>query len=102
MSEGIIIAGFVCLAFSVVGLAVILGVLIYNQMLLLNEVNKRLLLITTESIEKERITQDELNAALEELNDKVNSNQKEMTLSPDITEDEEPFNPHTYHDSDLD
>ena len=100
MTDGVIIACLVCLAFSVVGLAIVLGILIYNQMLLLNEVNKRLLLITTESIEKERITRDELNAALEELNDKVNGNQKEMTLNPE--DDEEPFNPHTYHDSDLD
>ena len=47
-------------------IAIILAIVIYNQMLLLNQVNKRLLLMTKESIEKERITMDELQERLDE------------------------------------
>jgi hypothetical protein len=43
-----------------VGAIVSLVVVIYNQMLMVNEINKRLLLIAKESQEKERLTMAEL------------------------------------------
>jgi hypothetical protein len=39
---------------------IVLAVVIYNQMLMVNEINKRLLLIAKESQEKERLTMAEL------------------------------------------
>lgn len=57
----------ICLTVIVVAILVLLGILLYNQMLATNEVNKRLLLITKESIDKERSTQEELQASLLEL-----------------------------------
>lgn len=62
----------ICIASVVVILAVIMAVMIYNQMLLLNEVNKRLLLMAKESVDKERSTQEELSEALVALEAKVN------------------------------
>jgi hypothetical protein len=43
-----------------VGAIISLVVVIYNQMLMVNEINKRLLLIAKESQEKERLTMAEL------------------------------------------
>ena len=87
----------ITLAVIVVAMLVLLGVLLYNQMLATNEVNKRLLLITKESIDKERSTQEELQQALIELDRATQENQS-TTSSPDAGDvpDEEPFNPHTY------
>lgn len=56
--------GFICLTIIIVAIIIMLAILIYNQMLLLNEVNKRLLLMAKESIDKERMTQEELQEAL--------------------------------------
>ncbi len=39
---------------------ILFAIIIYNQMLMVNEVNKRLLLLTKESVEKERLTMAEL------------------------------------------
>ena len=54
----------IILSISVVALAVtsiiVLAIVIYNQMLMVNEINKRLLLIAKESQEKERLTMAEL------------------------------------------
>lgn len=58
------ITAIVCIAAVVLAIVIILTVLVYNQMLLLNEVNKRLLLLAKESIDKERMTQEELQEAL--------------------------------------
>ena len=86
----------ICLTVLVAIFVIILAILLYNQMLLYNEVNKRLLLMAKESIDKERSTHEELQEALQELQDKVNGEQTNTNLQ------EEPFNPHTYHDNDLD
>jgi hypothetical protein len=54
----------IVLSISIVALAVtsiiVLAIVIYNQMLMVNEINKRLLLIAKESQEKERLTMAEL------------------------------------------
>jgi hypothetical protein len=55
-----------------IGIVVTLAVIVYNQMLLLNEVNKRLLLMTKESIEKERETLGDLEEALKNLDSMAN------------------------------
>lgn len=54
----------IILSISVVALAIcgfiVLAIVIYNQMLMVNEINKRLLLLAKESQEKERLTMAEL------------------------------------------
>ena len=93
--ETVIIVCVIALTVIVVALLVLLGILLYNQMLATNEVNKRLLLITKESIDRERSTQEELQQALIELdratNEQTPTNQDTPSQEPDET-----FNPHTY------
>ena len=74
-------------------IAIILAIVIYNQMLLLNQVNKRLLLMTKESIEKERMTMDELQDRLDEFESEYPIQQKKTTVVDDLGEDDEPFDP---------
>lgn len=85
------------LAITIAALAVIiviiLAIVIYQQMLLLNEVNKRLLLMTKESIEKERYTMEELQSHLNSQLDSINS-PKQDTLE----DREDPFDPHAYEE----
>jgi hypothetical protein len=54
----------IILSISLVALAIcgfiVLAIVIYNQMLMVNEINKRLLLLTKEAQEKERYTMSEL------------------------------------------
>lgn len=82
----------ICLTIVVVAIVIVLAVLIYNQMLLLNEVNKRLLLMAKESIDKERMTQEELQEAL--VNLEQLSNEEPVAAQPTIDE--------RFHDDDLD
>lgn len=82
-------------------IAIILAVVIYNQMLLLNQVNKRLLLMTKESIEKERMTMDELQERLDEFESEYPIQQKKTTIVDDLGEDDEPFDPHTFDTTNL-
>ena len=84
------------LAFIIV---IILAVILYHQMLLINEVNKRLLLMTKESIEKERLT-------MEELQDMIHVNMDQGPVPPVVKEGEEPgalgdapFDPHEYEEN---
>jgi hypothetical protein len=88
------ITAIVCIAAVVVAIVIILTILVYNQMLLLNEVNKRLLLMTKESIDKERYTQEQLQEALVEL-----EQQSDIGFS---VENSPQYNPEPFHDSDLD
>lgn len=94
--ETVIIVCIITLAVVVVAILVLLGILLYNQMLATNEVNKRLLLITKESIDRERSTQQELQEALLELDRASNDTPQTGSLSPEEPVTEEPFNPHTY------
>ena len=82
-------------------IAVIMAVIIYNQMLLLNQVNKRLLLMTKESIEKERITMDELQTRLDEFESEYPIKPKNTTVNDNLGEDDEPFDPHTFDTTNL-
>ena len=82
-------------------IAIILAIVIYNQMLLLNQVNKRLLLMSKESIEKERITMDELQERLDEFESEYPIQPKKTTVIDDLGEDDEPFDPHTFDTTNL-
>lgn len=80
-------------------IVIILAVTIYHQMLLINEVNKRLLLMTKESIEKERLT-------MEELQDMIHANMDQGSATLVAKEDGElgalgdaPFDPHEYEEN---
>ena len=86
------ITAIVCIALVVLAIVIILTVLVYNQMLLLNETNKRLLLLTKEAIDKERMTQEELQDAL------LTIEQMSNTGNPNPSNSEQP----EFHDEDLD
>lgn len=95
--EKVVIVCVIALTVIVVALLVLLGILLYNQMLATNEVNKRLLLITKESIDKERSTQEELQAALLEIDRAANDNQSEHSEETQGSGGplDEPFVPHS-------
>ena len=82
-------------------IAIIMAVVIYNQMLLLNQVNKRLLLMTKESIEKERLTMDELQTRLDEFESEYPIQPKKTSVVDNLGEDDEPFDPHTFDPTNL-
>lgn len=82
-------------------IAIILAIVIYNQMLLLNQVNKRLLLMAKESIEKERMTMDELQDRLDEFESEYPIQPKKTTVIDNLGEDDEPFDPHTFDTTNL-
>ena len=95
MIEVALIATIIILAVVIVCILVLLGILFYNQMLANNEVNKRLLLITKESIDRERSTQEELQQALLELDRATQDNDQSGSGESTPTPDDEPFNPHS-------
>lgn len=82
-------------------ITIVMAVVIYNQMLLLNQVNKRLLLMTKESIEKERLTMEELQSRLDEFESESPIQPKQTTVVDHLGEDEEPFDPHTFDTTNL-
>jgi hypothetical protein len=84
----------IVLACVIVCILALLGILFYNQMLVTNEINKRLLLITKESIDKERSTQEELQSALLELERSIDE-QHTVSKEQSSYEVDEPFNPHS-------
>ena len=96
--DAAIIVCVIALSLLIVAILVLLGILFYNQMLVTNEVNKRLLLLTQESIEKERSTQGALNDALVELERQANegANPQPQAKAEDDESDVEPFDPHSY------
>ena len=82
-------------------ISIILAVVIYNQMLLLNQVNKRLLLMTKESIEKERYTMEEVQQRLDEFETEYPVQPKKTSVEDALGEDDEPFDPHTFDTRNL-
>lgn len=86
------ITAIICIAAIVLVIIIVLTILLYNMMLLMNEVNKRLLLMTKESIDKERSTQEELQDALVTLEQMSN----EQPVTPTVTMNE------SFDDNDLD
>lgn len=85
------VTAIICIATIVLAIIIVLTILVYNQMLLLNEVNKRLLLFARESIEKERMTQEELQEAL------ITIEQMSNEQTPQVNQVSEP----EFHDDDL-
>jgi Mg2+/Co2+ transporter CorB len=86
------ITAIICIAAIVLVIIIVLTILLYNMMLLVNEINKRLLLITKESIDKERSSQEELQDALIALEQM--SNEQPITTTAHINE--------SFDDNDLD
>jgi hypothetical protein len=76
------ITAIVCIAAIVLLIVIVLTILVYNQMLLLNEVNKRLLLMARESVEKERMTQEELQDALVTIEQMSNETANQVQSNP--------------------
>lgn len=87
------ITAIIAIAAVVVVIVIVLTILVYNQMLLLNEVNKRLLLMAKESIDNERSTMEELQDALVALEQQSNDIHVEAQTPDSIN---------SFHDSDLD
>lgn len=81
----IIVAGV-----ALITAAVLLFVLHYHQILLMNEINKRLSLMTSESIERERMTMQEYQEALQQMESRP------QVEEPTPIKYEEGFNPHNY------
>lgn len=97
--ETAVIVCIIAISILIVCVIVLLGVLFYNQMLVTNEINKRLLLLTKESIDKERSSQEELNEALLELERQASAQSSTLPNENKLIEDEEEvFNPHTYNE----
>ena len=88
------ITAIICIACVVLAIIIVLTIIVYNQMLLLNEVNKRLILLTKDSIEKERNSISDLQEALTEL-EKTYSVHSNQTNNPSVLQE-------IYNDSDLD
>ena len=83
---------FIVLCCALILIVIIIAVLLYNQMLILNEVNKRLLLLAKESVDKERSTQEALSDALRELDAMANDIKVQPTTDTTASqEDEEIF-----------
>lgn len=90
MEANLIMLGvIIVLAISIILISTILAILLYHQMLMINEVNKRLLLITQESIERERITKEEQQEALIQLAIATETNVSKETSSTDIISEDE-------------
>ncbi len=65
----------ICIAVVIVAIVVTLAILVYHQMLLINEINKRLLLLAKDAIDDQRSTQEELQNALVELQSRADEEQ---------------------------
>lgn len=90
-----------CLIIGVIVVSIVLvtlAILIYNQMLLVNQLNKRLFLFAKESVDKERATMAEYQAALDQMesNDIISEIPEEYKGAL-----EEPFDPHNYDINNL-
>jgi predicted Holliday junction resolvase-like endonuclease len=72
------------LACIIVTVIIVLAIIIYHQMLLINEVNKRIFVFAKEAIDKERITMEEYTKIIQEQNVELQNK----------VEQEETFNPH--------
>lgn len=88
------IAAIIGISIIVLAIVLVLTILAYNQMLLLNEVNKRLLLLAKDAYEKERTTQEELQDALITIEQMSNEQPAVHTNLPESTDN--------FNDSDLD
>ena len=86
-------AAFIVLTVCLVVVIVVLLIFCYHQMLMLNEVNKRLLLLTQNSIEDRNAAMSDLTNEIQLKNEQVNNLVKEDEFG------QKPFDPHTYSDN---
>ena len=95
--ENALVIVVIVLAVLVICILVLLGILFYNQMLVTNEVNKRLLVLTKDTIEHDRSTNEQLQEAVIEL-ERVSAEQHNTTstadTNPSVPDNDEPFSPH--------
>lgn len=84
-----ILGAIIVLTVALVLALIIFAVILYHQMLMVNEVNKRLLLITQESIERERITKEEQQDALIQLAIATETNASQETSASTVISDDE-------------
>ena len=73
------VTAIICIAAVVIAIVIVLTIIVYNQMLLLNEVNKRLLVLAKDSIDNERNTEDELQDAIRQLEEQANNRNEQPT-----------------------
>jgi len=90
---------YLFILFVMLGLALILALaaltfLLYQQMLAHNEVNKRMLTITSEAMLSVKITQEEVETFIRSLDQPV----KESILDESKDENTTVFNPHGYQE----
>lgn len=83
----------ICAVIALIALLIFFAFIIYHQMLLLNEVNKRLMMQVKESIDHERITAEEYSNLVQEFNSRPTVELPKNVLD---TEEDEPFDPHDY------
>ena len=73
------VTAIICISVVVIAIVIVLTIIVYNQMLLLNEVNKRLLVMAKDAIDNERNTEDELQEAIRELEEQANNKSEQPT-----------------------
>lgn len=83
---------------AIVAIMIILSIIIYQQMCLTNQINKRLLLIAKESIEKERYTMAEMQEQLD--NFESTTPNPDSSINVEELEDET-FDPHNFDTTTL-
>ena len=81
----------ICLTIALIASLIILSFLLYNQMFLVNQVNKRLLVLTKECIEHERATQEDLQNAIRELDALTNEDLPQPQIN--LNEPQQEFDP---------
>lgn len=79
----------IVLAIAIVLALAIFAIINYHQMLMHNEINKRLLLLTQESLERERITKEEQQEALIQLAMTTEANVSRETSDAAVISDDE-------------
>lgn len=84
---------------AIVAIIIILAIIIYQQMCLVNQINKRLLLITKESIEKERYTMAEMQEQLDSF-ESTTPDPNSTSINIEELEDET-FDPHNFDTTTL-
>lgn len=84
----IIILSIALIALAITSI-IVLAIVIYNQMLMVNEINKRLLLLAKESQEKERLTMAELESWIRSSG---NADAQAEVKEPKSDESFDPFN----------
>lgn len=83
----------ICAVIALIALLIFFAFIIYHQMLLLNEVNKRLMMEAKESRDHERLTAEEYSNLVQEFNNRPNVELPKNILD---TEEDETFDPHDY------